>query len=68
MHIFGVGLCMTAALKENDSTIASEFPTLIELLREKYELTKQNADYISTTVDYLKVFKWNIRNISDCRK
>lgn len=51
---------MTATLKEHDSSVALEFPTLVETLTEKFELTKQNADYISTTVDYLKVFIYEI--------
>lgn len=54
---------MADTLEQHESPIAVEFPALVATLKEKYELTKQNADYISSTVDYLNVFKRNIRNI-----
>lgn len=30
----------------------------MEALKSKYELTKQNAEYLSTPVDYLKVIRY----------
>ena len=50
-------------LTEYESPIVMELPPLIETLKEKHKLAKENTEYLSTIVEYLTV---NIDSVPPC--